>query len=384
MLDSPAAWDMLLRMYNAGLDDNSFLDYFWSWRSLLAGMYSVLQAKIPPARVYHAISTGYAGLLAARARLEKGRPAIVTEHGIYTNERRIEMAMADWLHDSRKEIFRLDGQRRTLKDVWVDTFVSYSRVCYEASSEVITLYGGNQQFQIHDGASPEKLRIIPNGVDYERYAAIRRDSSGRPPTVALVGRVVPIKDVRTFIRAVALLRSLLSGARGLVIGPTEEHREYFEECEKLVNHLGLNEAVEFTGRVKLDDYLGKIDVIVLTSISEAQPLVILEAGAAGLPVVATDVGACREMVLGRPDENPPLGAGGAITRLSDPSATARELAGLLTDREWYESASRAISERVRLHYNKTTVDTIYRDLYEKHRTAPSVPEGLRANQAWPA
>ena len=99
----------------------------------------------------------------------------------------------------------------------------------------------------------------------------------------------------------------------------------------MVRHLSLEDTVEFTGKVKLTDYLGKVDVIALTSISEAQPLVILEAGAAGIPTVATNVGACREMILGREDESEALGPGGAVTPLASPAATARELTRLLTD-----------------------------------------------------
>jgi glycosyltransferase involved in cell wall biosynthesis len=155
-----------------------------------------------------------------------------------------------------------------------------------------------------------------------------------------------------------------------VLGPTEEDPEYFEECRVMVEHLGLDKTVVFAGRVALTDYLGKIDAIVLTSISEAQPLVILEAGAAGVPCVATDVGACREMLLGRPDEVPPLGAGGAVTPLADPTATAKALAQILRDPATFEACSRAIRERVKRHYNKVDIDRIYGALYRRAIDAP--------------
>ena len=144
------------------------------------------------------------------------------------------------------------------------------------------------------------------------------------------------------------------------------------DSQILMNHLALSQTVTFAGRVDLADYLGRIDVIVLTSINEAQPLVILEAGAAGIPAVATDVGACREMLLGSRHENPPLGAGGAITPLSNPTATANALVKLLSEREWYEQCSRNIRERVVRYYNKADLDQTYRNLYEHYRTAPEV------------
>ena len=366
LLNSPAAWNLLIRMYNRDLSHASFLDYFWSWRALLGGLYSVVLADIPPAAVYHTVSTGYAGLFAARATFETGRPCILTEHGIYTNERRIEMAMADWLHDAVKGDLRIDSRRRSLKSLWVDTFVAYSHACYEAASEIITLYKGNHEFQLRDGAPQGKLRVIPNGIDIDRFAHINRTRDTTRPTVGLIGRVVPIKDVKTFIRSVALLRATIPDIEALILGPTEEDEDYYAECVQLVCHFGLQDAVRFTGRVKLEEHLGRLDLVVLTSLSEAQPLVILEAGAARIPVIATDVGACHEMILGPAGEKPALGAGGAVTPLCNPSATAQEIARLLTDHDGYAQCSSALRRRVELFYEKRTLDRTYQQIYQNY------------------
>ncbi|ANK80816.1 MAG: hypothetical protein TEF_08380 [Rhizobiales bacterium NRL2] len=376
LMNSRPAWEMLLRMYGKDMPEGSFLDYFWTWRSLLGGLFSVMLSPMPQAKVFHTISTGYAGLFAARAKLETGRPVLLTEHGIYTNERRIEIAMADWLYEGPSGSLGLDKPKRDLKDLWIDTFVAYSRCCYQACDEIITLYTGNQDLQRRDGAEPHKLRIIPNGVDYERFSKIPREPHDRP-TVALIGRVVPIKDIKTFIRAVAVLKQEVPDVLAWMMGPTEEDEDYYRECVQMVEHLELQDNFEFTGRVKLDEWLGRVDVMVLTSISEAQPLVILEGGAAGIPTVATDVGSCRDMLLGMPKEDPPLGRGGAITPLANPTETGRQLAALLKDPEAMARAREAIRERVRLYYNKVEIDRIYRDLYETHMVLPDRPEADR-------
>ena len=380
LLNSAAAWEMLKRMYQRAYPHSSFLDYFWSCRALLGGLYSILLAELPAARVYHTVSTGYAGLLGARAALETGRPLLLTEHGIYTNERRIEIGMADWLQAGNSSSLDIHSRMPTLKDLWINTFIAYSRACYEAASEIITLYEGNQQFQLQDGAASEKLRIIPNGIDYERFSKIRPQTGARRPSVALIGRVVPIKDVKTFLRACALLKNLVPDIQAYVLGPTDEDSEYFRECENMAGHLGIEDVVTFTGRVKLDDYLGRIDVVALTSISEAQPLTVLEAGAAGIPTVATDVGACREMIMGPASESPALGPGGAVTPLCNPPSTAAAMAKLLNDRYWYHQCSRAIQERVRTLYNKATLDRTYRAVYETYlqRPASSINPSLEA------
>jgi hypothetical protein len=115
--------------------------------------------------------------------------------------------------------------------------------------------------------------------------------------------------------------------------------------------------------------------------------VILEAGASGIPTVSTDVGSCRELVLGRSDEAPALGHGGDITPLCNPSATAQALARLLTDTEWYARCSQAIAERVRRYYNKTMVDASYRELYEQYLAVDARrlerPESLEMSQVFP-
>lgn len=371
LLNSRAAWDLLLRMYERQCPRVSFLDYFWTWRTLLLGTASVLLAPLVPARVYHALCTGYAGLYVTRAHLQTGRPALLTEHGIYTNERRIEITMADWLQQDALQTLSIDHLHRDLRDLWIDTFTSFSRATYAACGTVITLYEGNTMLQLQDGADPGRLRVIPNGIELsERAPRARTDQA---PTVALIGRVVPIKDIKTFLRACAILRDYLPDVRVWILGPLEEDPDYVDECRQLTAHLQIEATVEFKGRVALQDYYPLIDVLVLTSVSEAQPLVILEGAAVGVPAVATDVGSCREMILGRSDEDPPLGEAGAVTPLANPAATADALRRLLTDDALYERCSRTAQQRVRRYYNKADLDRAYRDLYESQIARPTVP-----------
>lgn len=377
LFNSYPAWDLLVSMYNNTMADTAFLDYFWSWRTLFGGLYSILFAPLPEASVYHSLCTGYAGLFLARARLETGKPCLVTEHGIYTNERRIEIASADWLEDQKSLDLGIAQNKtnRELKDFWIDMFSSYSHLCYEASSTIITLYEGNQTFQIMDGADPAKLRIIPNGVDYAHFASTVRQEP-HPPTIALIGRVVPIKDIKTFIRAISIIKATIPHVRAWVMGPADEDRHYYEECLEIVEHEGLEDTLSFTGNVKIKDYLGEIDVIALTSISEAQPLVILEAGAASIPTVATDVGACHEMIMGRMDETPPLGAGGGISPLASAKGVAHELLRLLTDPVHYQACSTAIRQRVERYYNKEDQHKAYAELYR------NAQEGRVLEEKW--
>jgi glycosyltransferase involved in cell wall biosynthesis len=299
----------------------------------------------------------------ARAKIETGRPAILTEHGIYTNERRIEIMMADWLYDGDEFGLQLDRQRRDLRDLWIDAFMSYARACYGAADRIITLYGGNRRVQQLHGADPGKVSIVPNGIDVKHFAALPRARDPGRPTVALIGRVVRIKDIKTFVRACSILQRSLPALEALVIGPDDEEPDYAAECVALADYLGLGERMRFVGRVRIADYLPRIDVVTLTSISEGQPLTLLEAGASGVPCVATDVGACREIIEGSDREEPPLGPGGAIVPLAEPGAIAAALLRLLTDHDHYDRCAAAIRERIRRHYNKRELDAEYAAIY---------------------
>ncbi|MGE0052986.1 MAG: GT4 family glycosyltransferase PelF [Hyphomicrobium sp.] len=378
--NSPAAWSIVQDMYRREMPNGSFLDYFWAWRALLSGLFAVLKHPLPKAKVYHTISTGYAGMLAARASLETGRPSILTEHGIYTNERRIELLMADWVADTIDKGHALDDPRFDLRDMWVRAFEAYARTCYEAASDVVTLYRDNQGPQRNLGAREEQLAVIANGIDIKRFSHLAVAGPDVPPTIALIGRVVPIKDVKTFIEAAHLLAPRVPNLRAWIVGPTEEDAGYYAECKALVEAHGLAKTVEFTGPVNIVDYLDKIHVMALTSLSESQPLVILEAGAAGIPFIATDVGSCREIIEGPAGETPHLGAGGRITHLAAADEIADAAFALLADETLRRRCGEALQARVSTYYTSQRAAGAYTELYGRLTEAPSTRVGLIQDQ----
>lgn len=356
-------FDIVCATYRGLMPYGVFEDFYWAWHSLMGGLFSILKSPLEPATTYHAISTGYAGLLLARAKLEFGAKAVVTEHGIYTNERRIELLMADWLVDTIDNGYRLDRHRLDLRDIWVRAFESYARACYEASDRITTLFSDNQPMQKELGADPGRLEVIPNGIDFERFASIPAVPDDARPTVALIGRVVPIKDVKTFITAIDRLRRRVPNLRALIAGPTDEDEAYAAECMAMSHDLGLSETLTFTGRVNVVDLLREVHVMTLTSLSEAQPLTVLEAGAACRPCVTTNVGACREMLEGAPDEAPHLGPGGIVTDILDADQIADALEALLNNPEKRQAYGRALQERVRRYYTTPISRARYRAVY---------------------
>lgn len=362
LLSSFTTWEVMVSCYERLAPHSSFVDFFWAWRNLMGGLFSVLCAPTPPARSYHAISTGYAGLFAAAAAARTSRPAIITEHGIYTNERRIDLIMAEWISDMIDRGVTGIDDRMDVRDFWINAFSSFARVTYGYATKITTLYGENQLFQKALGATEQKLEVIPNGIDFARFASLRRDRQKRP-TVGMIGRVVPIKDVEAFIASAAIVRRRYPDVEFLILGPTTEDAEYFEVCKQKVEDLGLRNTVKFLGQVDITAYLPRIDVLVLTSISEAQPLVLLEAGAAGVPCVATDVGSCREIIEGPEGEEPAIGAGGIIVPPMNTPAIAEAVLRFIGDDDLRSQCGARLRQRVERHFTSEASSGRYADLY---------------------
>jgi polysaccharide biosynthesis protein PelF len=371
-LFSERAWDAICARYEGGAPVDSFLEYFWTVRSMHAPLFALAKAArdVPDARVFHVVSTGYAGFLGALLERARKRPLVLTEHGIYTKERRIEVLQARWIRDEPTAVGEAAAVGR-LRQLWIAFFEAIGRMTYASARPILALYEGNRARQVRDGAPADRTRVVPNGVDVDRFAPLRdRGDRPVPPVLGLVGRVVPIKDIKTFVRTIRALRALLPAAEGWVIGPDDEDPTYAAECRDLASTLGVDGAVKWLGFRDVASVFPEIGLNVLTSISEAQPLVVLEGFAAGVPCVASDVGCCRELVEGVGPEDRALGAAGAVVGIADSDATARAAFDLLTDRDRWDRARRAAIARVERYYARASMIERYGAIYAEALGAP--------------
>jgi glycosyltransferase involved in cell wall biosynthesis len=363
---SEGAWDFLTARYEEYCTDPSFTDYFWTVRIMHMPIWRLVRIceNLIPARLYHTCSTGYAGLLGALLRYRSTTPLLVTEHGIYTKERKIDLLQSLWLQDNRGVFEKDISKPGYFQSLWVRFFETMGRVCYDAADEIVALYEGNRQRQIHDGAPAAKTRRIPNGIDVNRYTIVRdQRPEVAPHVVALIGRVVPIKDIKTFIRSIFIAVRRLPNLRGWIIGPQYEDPEYVRECIDLVASLGLQNNIEFLGFRRIDELLPEVGLVALSSISEGLPLVVLEAFAAGVPVVTTDVGSCRELVQGTGDEDRSLGEAGAVVEIANPGLFADAIIDLLEQPLKWQAARQAAIARVERYYTHTIMEDAYGNLY---------------------
>lgn len=364
-------WQLIQELYHSYAEGGAFLDFFWSLRSLVEPVWRLMSSvlQVPPARVYHSLSTGYAGFVGGLAARHYDAAFLLSEHGIYVRERIADLQKARWIHDP--PVLRPDLCQRPalLRRIWIAFFTLLGRFAYQTSHHITTLFGRNAGFQIELGAPPEKLEIIPNGVhspDFYNLRGQRQAQISRQPgreVVGFLGRVVSIKDVKTLLRAARLTIDQRPNAAFLIAGPLEEEPDYAEACQELSRRLGLENHVQFLGPQQRDDLLPAIDVMLLTSLSEGLPFVILEAFAAGIPCVSTDVGSCRELIEGREGESPALGAAGLVTPVGDASRLATALIRLLSDRNLASRMGDAGRMRATTYYSRDQVVQRYRELY---------------------
>ena len=121
--------------------------------------------------------------------------------------------------------------------------------------------------------------------------------------------------------------------------------------------------IEFTGRINVKEYIGKMDITILTSISEGQPLTILESYAAHVPVIATDVGNCRGLIYG---ENDGIGSAGILTHIMNVEEITRAILRFASDskmrEEYGNNGYKRFKAKYTIEHMKNTYDNIYKEL----------------------
>ncbi len=147
-----------------------------------------------------------------------------------------------------------------------------------------------------DGVAPARVHVIHNGLDLSTVTHVEAPRPDQARVVATIGNVRRVKGHDVFVRAAAKVIAALPDTRFTVAGEILEP-EYFSELQALIQELGLKQRFTFAGKIAdLSSYLAQADVFVLPSRSEGFSNALIEAMAAGLPAIATDVGGNGEAI----------------------------------------------------------------------------------------
>lgn len=345
LLQGKPMWQHMVERYERDFPTLGFNSYIWAVKSMITPLLNFIKDIDFDADVFHAISTGYAGIIGASLKLRYSKPLILTEHGLYVKEREQELTDIDWIPEEFKKL-------------WVDFFYFMSKGCYLNSDVIISLYKGASDIQKLHGAPQDKLDIIPNGVDPIIYKPSNSEKS--VVNIGSIIRVVPIKDVITMLKAFKLVSEKLPNAVFHIIGPIDEDEEYYNKCLEFSSSLGLIDKVKFTGTLDISSIINDLDVLVFTSVSEGQPLAILEGMASGIPIVATDVGACSEMLL----EDYQSGPCGLVTSCCSPTETAEAILKIVSDTVLRTTLGTNGRNRAVSKYSLNHVISRYQELYK--------------------
>ena len=216
----------------------------------------------------------------------------------------------------------------------------------------VAISKGNQQmvaefYQIPANGVP----VVPNPVDVKRFAAGNRAENSIFRFIT-AGRFSPVKNQQMMYHAFAAFLAKGYDARLVMLGKGEEENN----LKALANELGISGKVDYAGYVaNVEDYLAGADVFLLSSQYEAQPLSILEAMAAGLPVISTDVGGVRDIVTDN----------GILVPSNDAEAMAQAMERLYAEPALYKKMASCSVKNAQNYDLKNTVAG-YGELYRHY------------------
>ncbi|MEU7619602.1 GT4 family glycosyltransferase PelF [Micromonospora rifamycinica] len=329
---------------------------------LISHMLRPLSAPPVRADIVHSSMNGLATLVGMAATWTYGTPLVLSEHGIYLRERYIS-----YLHDDAPHPVRV---------LVLSFFRSLAGAAYLITGALAPHSQYNRRWQLHNGADPDRMWTMYNGVDPDEFPP----AAGEPdvPTISFMGRIDPLKDLHTLIRAFALVRAEIPNARLRIFGGTPAaNKVYHESCEALIHELGLTGHAVLEGRVgnAVEAYHAG-SLVALTSISEGFPYTVVEAMACGRPTVCTNVGGVAEAV----------GDTGFVVAPRDVAAIADACVRMLNDREMRLRLGVDARARVLEKFTLQRSLQAYRDIYERlaePRSASPAPKHLRGQaQGW--
>ncbi|MFG2836805.1 GT4 family glycosyltransferase PelF [Streptomyces zaomyceticus] len=301
-----------------------------------------LAARIADGGVAHAVSSGLATLPALAAQHFEGVPFLLTEHGIYLRERYLG--------------YRTEAQRWPVKALMLGFYRELNTLGYLKADLITPCNQYNRRWEERGGAPADRIRTVYNGVDPSLFPEAGPEPE--TPTLSWCGRVDPIKDLETLIRAYAICRAELPALRLRLFGPVPAGNEdYATRLEKLAAELGVADGISFEGRVsEVPRAYAAGSVVMLSSISEGFPFSLIEAMSCGRATVSTDVGGVREAV----------GDAGIVVPPREPAVMAAAVTELLRDgarrAELGRQARQRVVDRFTLHRSVDGFRQIYREL----------------------
>jgi polysaccharide biosynthesis protein PelF len=241
-----------------------------------------ISIDFPKASISHLTLSGFSIVPAIIQKHKYGTPIMITEHGVFIRERLLAISQSDSSY--------------FLKDFLIRFSEVMARLTYAKSDKIVSVNQFNMSWQLMYGAKKEKIKVIYNGIDDQRFIPREKPEALKDiPTVVAMARIFELKDILTMIKSCKVVKEVLPNIQYRIYGENNVIPEYTKKCEMLIAKLGLEENFLFLGsHPKPEMVFCEGDISILTSISEGFPYTIIESMSCGIPVVSTDVGGVSE------------------------------------------------------------------------------------------
>ncbi len=284
-----------------------------------------IHVPVPHTDITHSSAAAFCGLPCVIAKLQRGTPYLLTEHGINIREQYLNLNRSIPSAFVRRFLYRL--------------MASVVKLNYHYADQISPVCEYNARWERWWGVPAEKIKVIYNGADPEKFHPTPPVEKARPQVMNM-GLIFPLKGQLDLIEAAAIVREKISDVEFRFYGKASDE-EYFAQCQKLVEKYHLEKTINWAGFTSEPwRAYSEADVVAMASISEGFPYAVIEAMLSGATIVSTDVGGVSEA----------LGDTGLLVQANRPQELAAAILKLLqlSDSQRREFGQRACNRALKL------------------------------------
>jgi polysaccharide biosynthesis protein PelF len=318
-----------------------------------------IHVPVPETDLTHSSAAAFCGLPCVIAKIGRGTPYLLTEHGINIREQYLNLNKTIASPFVRQFLFKLMG--------------SVVKLNYHFADRISPVCEYNARWERWWGVPPEKIKVIYNGADPEIFRPAPPSQKERP-LIVNVGLIFPLKGQLDLIAAAAIVREKIPDVEFRFYGKASDE-EYFDRCQELVKQHNLENTINFAGFTSEPwRVYSEADVVAMSSISEGFPFAVIEAMLAGATLVCTDVGGVREAIANT----------GLMVRANRPQEMAQAILKLLqmSPDERSQYGKLALERSLKLFTQKTFLDEhlqTYQELLKKNQSNDRAIDSIEIN-----
>lgn len=319
-----------------------------------------LSIPIPRVDVVHTAAAGLSSMMGVVAVQNPETAFLLTEHGVYLRERLLALARSDDSH------FEQMFQARFAQKV--------TQASYWCADKIAPGSNYNHRWELHNGANADLIQTIYNGPDPQQFTpTVLNKAPDDPPIVVWLGRIDPLKDLETLIRAAAIVCDVRPDTKFILYGKAPRGNEwYYQKCIDMRDRLNLQNNVIFAGfAASAAAAYNEGDFVVLSSISEGFPYSVVEAMMCGRSVVGTDVGGVSEALEGC----------GLVVEPRNPTEMAEACLKMIEDPEQTREMGQMAREKALTQFSLQQCNAGYLATYQRLVTQTTIRQAERTETA---